>query len=72
MCELNPNAQIRCILFVSKIGCNKYLLDACHAGVLEAVHHGMSRVILQTDSQLVKLVLETNTYALAPTGGVVF
>ena len=33
---------------------------------------GMSRIILRPDSRLLKLALETNTYAPASTGGIVF
>jgi len=45
---------------------------ACFHGVEEAVKRGMGRVILETDSQLVKLALESNSFSLAAMGGVVY
>ena len=60
-------------------GSCQHLLDAFHAelfaclhGVSEAMKEGMGRVVLETDSQLVKLALETSFFALAATRGIVF
>ncbi|CAN6197019.1 unnamed protein product [Urochloa humidicola] len=55
-----------------------FLLDALHAevlaclmGVKEAGDLGMAKVQVETDSQLLKLALETNTFSLAAVGGLV-
>ena len=40
--------------------------------VLAAADQGMTRVVLETDSQLVKSALESNMFALADTGGIVY
>ncbi|RLN13631.1 hypothetical protein C2845_PM09G13220 [Panicum miliaceum] len=60
-------------------GSCQYLLSAFHCellacvqGVMEAVKQGMSRVLLETDSQMVKMAFETNMFALADTGGIVY
>ncbi|RLN04844.1 hypothetical protein C2845_PM13G09270 [Panicum miliaceum] len=60
-------------------GSCKYLLNAFHSellacvqGVTEAVKWGMSRILLETDSHMVKMALETNSFALADTGGIVY
>ncbi|OEL36182.1 hypothetical protein BAE44_0002799, partial [Dichanthelium oligosanthes] len=45
---------------------------ACLHGIMEAVDQGMSRVILETDSMMAKLALESNSFGLAPTGGIVY
>ncbi|CAO2190873.1 unnamed protein product [Urochloa humidicola] len=57
----------------------EYLMDALHAellaclmGVKTAGEMGISNVELETDSMLVKLALESSTFSLAPTGGIVF
>ncbi|RLN13156.1 hypothetical protein C2845_PM09G10400 [Panicum miliaceum] len=60
-------------------GSCQHLLNALHAellacvqGIAAATSQGMSRVLLDTDSQLVKSALETNSFALAETGGIVY
>jgi hypothetical protein len=60
-------------------GSCKYLLSAFHSellacvqGVTEALKRGMSRILLETDSQMVKMALETNLFALADIGGIVY
>jgi hypothetical protein len=47
-------------------------LLACLAGVRAAGELGMSKVIIETDSMLARLALESNSFALALTGGVVY
>ncbi|RLN24776.1 retrotransposon protein, putative, unclassified [Panicum miliaceum] len=56
-----------------------HLLNALHAELLACVHgltaaasQGMTCVVLEMDSQLVKLALETDSFALAEIGGVVY
>lgn len=39
---------------------------------MEAVKQGTSRVLLETDSQIVKMTLETNLFSLADIGGIVY
>ncbi|CAN6201987.1 unnamed protein product [Urochloa humidicola] len=60
-------------------GRSSHLLDAFHAevnaclrGVSAADELGMNKVVIETDSMLLKLALESNSFALAPTGGIVF
>ncbi|CAO2186475.1 unnamed protein product [Urochloa humidicola] len=66
---------------VIKVGAGRceYLMDALHAellaclmGVKTAGEMGISNVELETDSMLVKLALESSTFSLAPTRGIVF
>ena len=45
-------------------------LLACLAGVRAAGVLGRSKVVIETDSMLARMALETNSFALAPTGGV--
>ena len=54
-----------------------WLLNAFHAELLACVHGltvsanwGMSRVVLETDSQLVQSALAKNSFILAETGGI--
>jgi hypothetical protein len=54
-----------------------YLLDAfhsevvgCKAGIRAAEELGMSKVVIETDSLLLKMALESNSFALAQTGGI--
>lgn len=47
-------------------------LVACREGIRKAAELGMTRVVIDTDSMLAKMALETDSFALAPTGGVVY
>ncbi|OEL33467.1 hypothetical protein BAE44_0005514, partial [Dichanthelium oligosanthes] len=56
-----------------------YLMDtfhakllACLSGVRAAGEQGMSHAVIETDSMLVKLAIETGTFALAATRGIVY
>lgn len=57
----------------------QHLLDAFHVemiaclmGIRAAAELGISNVIVETDSSMVKVALETSTFALAATGAIVF
>ena len=43
----------------------------CRAGVQEAADRGMSMVVAETDSMLLKLAMEGNEFSLATVGGLV-
>jgi len=47
-------------------------LLACLAGVRAAGELGISKVIIETDSMLARLALESNAFVLAPAGGIVY
>ena len=47
-------------------------LMACHEGLRAAGEKGIIKVVIETDSVLVKLSLESNSSTLSPTGGIVF
>ncbi|RLN42620.1 retrotransposon protein, putative, unclassified [Panicum miliaceum] len=44
---------------------------ACQAGLKAACEKGMTRIVLETDSMMLRLAMEGNTFSLAPTGGLV-
>ena len=44
-------------------------VQACHEGVKAAVQLGIGRVILETDSLILKQALTDNSYRLSPVGG---
>jgi hypothetical protein len=59
-------------------GRSDYLLDALHAealgclqGIRAAGEKGISRAVIETDSAILKSTVESNSYALAATGGLV-
>jgi hypothetical protein len=41
-------------------------------GIRSASELGISKVIVETNSMLLKMALESNTFSLTPTGGIVF
>lgn len=45
---------------------------ACYEGVREAGQRGIGKVILETDSLLLKQSLADYTYRLAPAGGAIY
>jgi hypothetical protein len=49
---------------------SKKELIGCKVGVPAAEELGLQNVIIETDSMLLKLALESNSFALAPTGGI--
>lgn len=59
-------------------GRSDYLLDALHAealgflqGIRAAEERGIGMVIFETNSSLLKIAVESNSFALAPIGGLV-
>jgi hypothetical protein len=42
----------------------------CKAGVRAAKELGMSKLVIETDSMLLKMALESNSFTLAPMGGI--
>jgi hypothetical protein len=63
-------------VMVAGAGRCSFLLDAfhsevvgCSAGIRAAEELGMTNVVVETDSMLLKIALESNSFALAPTGG---
>jgi hypothetical protein len=66
---------------VTRAGASRcaYLMDAyhsevigCREGVRAAVEMGMQKLVIETDSLLLKMALESNSFALAPTGGLLY
>jgi hypothetical protein len=60
-------------------GRKEFLMDALHSemvaclmGVQTAVEMGITKVQIEIDSMLLKLALDSNTFELAATGGIVF
>ena len=44
---------------------------ACHAGLKAAIEKGMSRIVVETDSMMLRSALKGSSFSLAPTGGLI-
>ncbi|RCV17582.1 hypothetical protein SETIT_3G231600v2 [Setaria italica] len=69
-----------CTVVSAGAGRCEYLLDALHAELLACLEgqsgdsgeKGISKVVIETNSILVKLAVVSNTFSLAATGGIIF